>query len=361
MENIPEASKVSPFLVYYTILSSQIGVGILSFQRHIAEAAGNDAWISIILSGIFIHIILFLIYKILEMSNGDLFDAQKMIFGQKLSALISSFFIIFYGVVGLAVLRTFYKIVEVWMFPDLKTFWIVLLTLLLINYIIYGGFRTVTGFCFFGTMIPIFLLFSFFFAIQFGEFRNLLPILNHSIIDILKGSYNMSLSIIGFEMILLYYPLIKNPQQSKKWAHLGIMTTIIIYLFLGLIALTYFSDLQLKNTIWATLSMWKVVQFPFIERFEYIGIAVWGLVILPNICLSFWCASRAMKRVYHVRMRTGIVLLSSVCLAITPFIKTMKQINTLNEWIAKIGFIYIFIYIPFIFLALFIVKKVKKT
>ena len=54
--NVPESKKISPFLVFFLIHSMQSGVGILGFQRFIAKSAGYDAWMSIILSGLMIHI-----------------------------------------------------------------------------------------------------------------------------------------------------------------------------------------------------------------------------------------------------------------------------------------------------------------
>ncbi|WP_448897023.1 hypothetical protein [Cytobacillus pseudoceanisediminis] len=37
---IPDRLKISPFLVFYLIMSMQIGIGVLSYQRVIAKDAG---------------------------------------------------------------------------------------------------------------------------------------------------------------------------------------------------------------------------------------------------------------------------------------------------------------------------------
>ncbi|MBR8646306.1 GerAB/ArcD/ProY family transporter [[Brevibacterium] frigoritolerans] len=31
---------------------------------------------------------------------------------------------------------------------------------------------------------------------------------------------------------------------------------------------------------------------PFVERFEYIGIATWVLVLVPSVCLYMWVSAR---------------------------------------------------------------------
>ena len=43
MHTVSERFKVSPFFVFYTISSVQVGIGILQFQRNIAKEAGYDA------------------------------------------------------------------------------------------------------------------------------------------------------------------------------------------------------------------------------------------------------------------------------------------------------------------------------
>ena len=43
------------------------------------------------------------------------------------------------------------------MFPELKTFWFALVFLLLVIYIVTGGFRTVAGIAFFSIVLPFYI------------------------------------------------------------------------------------------------------------------------------------------------------------------------------------------------------------
>lgn len=357
---IPEKSKVSHYLVFYLISSMQIGIGVLGFQRVIAMTAGYDGWISVLLSGLSIHIIIWIMYKIAETSNGDLISAHTFIFGNLLGKMISFLFIFYFILLAVAVLRTYIEIIQVWMFPDLKTFWYSLGFLLVTIYIIYGGFRTVTGIAFFCTIMPSYLMFTFGSTFPFADFSHILPIFDHKLSDILKASQDMSLTYLGYETLLFYYPYIKDPEKSKKWAHLAIFTTTIIYTILIIITFSYFSEGQLAKTVWATLSMWKIVQLPFVERFEYIGIANWNLIILPNLCLAIWCSSRILKRTVNIKQKKGVFIVSFICLVSVNFFTTRDQINLLNDITGKIGFYMNYIYIPLLFAAVLIVKKVKK-
>jgi spore germination protein AB len=356
---VPERLQISPFLVLYLIMSMQIGIGVLGYQRIIAEAAGYDAWISVLGAGLSIHIIVWMIYKICGTVEGDIVAANAYVFGKKIGALVSSFFIIYLLIFALAVLRTFIEVIQVWMFPEMSIFWFSFVFLLLSVYIVFGGFRTVTGIAFFCIVLPSYLLLTFGFALRFADFRNLLPIFDHSLKEFATSAFKMSLTYIGFEIPLFFYPFIKDAPKSQKWAHLGVFLTTMIYTLLAIITFMYFSEAQLAKSIWATLEMWKIVTMPFVERFEYIGIANWNLIILPNICIALWGASIILKRAFKLRQRKGVIILAIVCLISILFLDTRAKINFLNDWTGKIGFAVTYVYVPFLFFATMIAKKVK--
>jgi spore germination protein AB len=337
----------------------QIGIGILGYQRIIAQGAGYDAWISVLITGLSLHVILWMIYKICESVKGDIVSAHTFVFGNKIGKAISFFSILYYSAYAISVVRTFIEIIQVWMFPELSTFWFTLSLMLLVIYVIFGGFRTVVGVSFFSIILPAYLIFTFVFVLKFSNFHNLLPVFDHSIKEFAISAKNMSLSYLGFEIVLFFYPFIKEPEKSKKWAHLAVLSTTLLYTGLTVLTFAYFSEEQLKRTIWATLQMWRVVQLPFVERLEYIGIANWLLIILPNICLSIWIASRLLKRIVNLKQKIGVFLIAILCLIISVFFQTREQINLLDNYIAKMGFWFTYGYIPLLFTSVLIAKKVK--
>ena len=357
---IPEKAKISPFLVFFLVHTMQFGIGILGFQRLIALTAGYDAWISVIIAGLSIHVILWMMYRILDTVNGDIMSANSYVFGKKVGRLITLPYVLYFLCVALTTLRTFIEVVQVWMFQDMSTFWYAFAFCVLAIYIIFGGFRIVTGIAFFGVVFPSYLIFTFFFTFPYADLRNLLPVFDHSIKDLVKAAYQMSLTYLGYEVLLFFYPFIKDPQKSKKWAHWGVLCTTILYTAITIITFSYFSEGQLQKNIWATLTIWKVVEMPFVERFEYIGIANWNIVILPNFCIALWCGSRILKRAAHLKQKYGVLLLTTIVLITINFFKTRGQINTLITYTGKISFFLNYIYIPTLFFLVLFIKKVKK-
>lgn len=358
---IPENRKISPFLAFILIFSNQIGIGILSFQRLISKEAGYDGWISILLTGACVHIIMWMIIKMLSSVEGDILSVHEFVFG-KWAAKAAGVVLIIYLYLGMiTVLRSYIEIVQVWMFPRLQTFWFALVFLVLAVYVVTGGLRVVTGMAFISSVLPFYVFFIFLFALPYANFTNLLPVLDHSFTDLLKGCRVMAFSFTGYEPILVYYPFLNKPEKVQKWAHLAVVFCTVLYLYLTVITFAYFPEAQIHKNIWPSLTIWKIIEMPFVERFEYIGIATWCLVILPNICIPLWACSRLAKHIFSIRQRTVVPVLALLFLISVSMISTRKHINFFSSITGAMGFYIDFVYLPLLFLATVIARKVKKS
>jgi spore germination protein (amino acid permease) len=360
LKPVPENRKISHFLTFYLMASMQIGVGVLGFQRIIARIAGYDSWISVIIAGVSTNIIMWFMYKLMENSNGDLIDVHRGLFGKWIGTLANFGFVLYFIALLITVLRTYIELVEVWMFPDFSTFWFGTAFLLLCIYIIYGGFRTVTGIAFFAFVLPLYITIIFGLALSFSDFRHFLPIWDHSFKEIMNASQSMSLTYTGYEIIVFFYPFIKDPEKSKKWTHFGLIFTMILYLYTVFVSFSFYTQEQLSKNIWATLTTFKIVHLPVAERFEYIGIANWCLIILPKVCLSLWCAARILKKTVKLNQRIGVFLISALSLFSMMFFKTRGQIDFLNVFAGGAGFLVNYFYIPLLTVLVLFVNKMKK-
>lgn len=360
MNPIKEQLQISTFLVFYIFLSVQVGIGVLNFQPGIVKYAGFDAWISIIIAGIFIHVIVRLQYMMLNKNKQDIIEIHKETFGKWIGGFFSALLCTYFIFLGIIVIRSYIEVLQTWMFPELKTWAFCLAILPLIYYIISGGFRTVTGIAFMGAVLPAYLILPFLFPIKFSNFHALLPIFSHSLVNISLAAKEMTLSYLGFSVLLFFYPFIVDAKKSEKWAHLAIMMTTFVYLFIAIISFSYFSEEQLIRTLWATLGLWKIVEMPFVERFEYIGVASWLIVILPNACLMYWAVSRGFKRLFHIKQKTILIIIIVITFIVNILLKDTIIINRYSIIISNIGFYFIAAYIPFIFCIYFIRTKMRE-
>ncbi|WP_163100495.1 GerAB/ArcD/ProY family transporter [Peribacillus alkalitolerans] len=357
---VNKSDQVSPFLVFFLISKVQVGVGVLGFQRIIIQDAGNDAWIAVIVAGIFFSMAIWLMYKLLDQENKDIVGIHQNIFGKWFGGLISMIWIVYWLATGISIFRAYIEVVQAWVFPQINVLTFSVILALLVYYTISGGFRTVTGICFLGVVIPAYLILTFIFPLEFTAFRNLLPIWNHSIKEISLASKDMTYSYLGISTLLMYYPLIKHAKTSQKWAHLGNFLTMSLYLIVIIITIAYYSEAQVSKYIWATLSIWKIVEMPFVERFEYIGITSWVLVILPNICLTVWAASKGTSRIFNLKEKKVSIALLVVLVTVSYLLNGRHAINLFIDWMSKVGYYLLFAYLPLLVIVSTLKSKLRK-
>jgi spore germination protein (amino acid permease) len=358
---LKENNMVSGFFVFFLIHASLIGVGLLSFQHLIYESAGNDAWISVLIMGLSLHIIIWMIFKMLGNPAKDIVDLHRILLGKYLGSAVSFIMIGYYFLLALTVFRGYIEIIQIWMFPNLRTWILAFLFALILYYAISGGFRVIVGYCFFGVVFGSLLPLLLYFNLNYGRFINVLPMFNHSIKDLLASSANSGIMFMGFESLLLYFPFIKAPEKNAKWAHLGLLLSTFKYAVLIIVTLMYFSQGLLSHTYWPTLVMIKVIEFTFFARIEFLFICIWLMVIIPMLCLSIWSCTRIIKRVTNLKPTLSLCLiLLATFLSSLPFNDRVK-IEWLGKHVVKLGFYFIYVYIPLIFLLYFIHSKASRS
>ncbi|MGD6962451.1 GerAB/ArcD/ProY family transporter [Fictibacillus phosphorivorans] len=361
MSQISENKQISPYMAFYMVTTMQIGVGILGFERYIAKSAGHDAWISVIIGGLSFNVLIWMIYRVLSKENADIIGVHKNLFGRWIGGALSFLLLIYFSSTILTVLRTYIEVIQIWVFPELNTAVIAIILLGLAYSYVIGGIRVVAGLSVLGFFITLPLFLLKYYALKNAHYTNLLPILDHSFSDLMAATKGVTLDYLGFELILLYLPFLKQPEKSQKWAHLGNLFTMFTYLITVFVSFVYFNQEQLQHTIWATLTLWKIVDLPFAQRFEYAGIALWLFVVLPNICIGLWSVSRGIHRLYKIKQKSALRTILFVIFICCILVVDRQQVDILNTKVSQIGFYILYAYIPFLFVIQLISGKVRKT
>ncbi|RJS60207.1 GerAB/ArcD/ProY family transporter [Bacillus sp. PK3_68] len=355
-----EDKKVSPYLAFYIVNSMQLGVVALSFERFIAKEAGHDAWISVVIAGFAIGIILWMTYQIVIKGENDITVIHRDLFGKWLGGLLTLLVLAYMILIFVVIMRSYIEVIQVWMFPHLQTWYMGLILSVLVYLYFVGGFRVMVGLCVIGFFMTIPLLLLKIFPLRHAHLSYILPVMEHSPAELLAGAKQMAIIFTGFEIILFCYPFIKQAARSQKWAQLGSAFSTFIYLLAALVSLLYFSEGQLERTIWPTLTLWKIADFPFVERFEYAGIAIWLFVMLPNLCLYMWAVTRGIKQLFSIQQKKSVIPLLFLAICASSLIQTGVQIRHFNTFVDWISFYFIFAYIPFIYFFQLICKKMRR-
>ncbi|WP_077325666.1 GerAB/ArcD/ProY family transporter [Virgibacillus siamensis] len=359
---IKAKDKVSPLMVFFVITASQVGVGVLGFQSVIIKYAGHDAWISVMLAGVGISAVIWIMYAMLNKDEyGDIVSIHTFVLGKWIGSVLTVIFSIYMLALAIVVMRTYLEIIQVWMFPHLSIWATMLFLLPLIYYIINGKFRTVVGVSFFGVVYPSFLILTMFFPLKYSRVANIMPVLDHTVIEIIQSSYLAILNFMGFAALLVFYPFVEKARTSQKNAHYGNLYITLLYTLICVVSFVYYNQYELKETIWATLGLWKIMELPIIARFEYFGIATLFFSILPNIALYTWASGRALSRQLNISHRKITYVLLGIIFIACLLFDDRKGVNFLNSIAGKIGSYFLFVYIPILFVLHWIRRKVSKN
>ncbi|ANN32978.1 hypothetical protein A9498_16120 [Bacillus thuringiensis serovar coreanensis] len=94
---------------------------MLGFERISAKLVGNDAWISTLLFGISVNVMIWIIYQILNQGNGDIIAINQNVLGKWIGGLLNFIFLSYIVLLGATTLHTYIEVVHVWMFPSISS------------------------------------------------------------------------------------------------------------------------------------------------------------------------------------------------------------------------------------------------
>ncbi|MEG6591318.1 GerAB/ArcD/ProY family transporter [Paenibacillus barengoltzii] len=350
-QNVKPSSQVSAYFTWFLVHGVQTGIGMLNFQQKITRGAQQDAWVSLLGVGVLMHFVIFMLFRLMRMAeDGDIFSLHRQLFGNLMGKALSLLLFFYCVLICVGQIRPYVEVIHVWVFPDSALWQIALIILAAAAYIVSGGFRVVTGICLLCVFIPSLILPTLYFPMNLAHWNNLLPIMNHDLGDYITSAMNSLYIFLGPEFLLFYYPFLKDKRKAHKWAHLATAYTTALYLLVLFTTLGYFNMMQLERTIWPTLVLSKIIRLAFLERFDYIYIFNWLLVIFPICSISIWAAVRILHHTLKLPRKWALWITLIVVMGVIISMRTPVSIERMELLISHIGGFLTFGYLPLLFL-----------
>ncbi|PWK07862.1 GerAB/ArcD/ProY family transporter [Tumebacillus permanentifrigoris] len=353
---IPKRLLFNASMLVFVIQANQVGVGVLGFHRLIAKYVRQDAWIAIVIAGLAVHLILWVMVATLRMfDSSDLYGIHDAVWGKWLGRVLNALYTAMLAAPTLVIIETYIEVIQTWISVDIPSWFVSLSLLLLVIYGVLGGLRIIVGFCLLSVLSTIWLVLLAYYPLQYAVWSHLLPVFEAKLPDLLTAVQKMALTLSGFEIIYFVYPFVRDKHHAYRYSQIAALITNLIYLIAMLTATVYFSQEQLLHNIWAQLSILKIIQLPFLERFEYLIIPLWVLVILPNMLLYTWATTRGLKHVFHLSQKKGVYAVALITLGLGFLFNTRQKVNQLNDLFNTFYLYAVFLY-P---LLLYVVALIK--
>lgn len=341
---------LSPSQVMSLITSTIIGVGVLTLPRSVSESAHQSGWISVLISGFLMLLLLWSIVKIgqhypgvslLFTSEGDGSTNRAGKLGRIIILLILFFYIVYWLFVTAGVARTFGEVVVTAVLVRTPLEVIVGTMLFLAFIMVLYDLEVMTRVN--EALLPIIiipLLFIALLAFQSADFIRLMPLVAVDRQNLLKGAVAATFSFQGFELIALYLGhLNAGSKQTRRAALLGVSIPILVYVLIVIAGIASFGYEELERLIWPTLELVKTTEVPglILERLESAFLGVWVAAVFTTIANYFFSACFAVKKL--LRLRTHRYLAVGILPVLYYLAMWPENVHQLFDYMQYLGYV----------------------
>ncbi|WP_134684160.1 GerAB/ArcD/ProY family transporter [Brevibacillus migulae] len=304
--------KLNTFHVIFLVQNVIIGMNLLTLPHDMSAMGYNQWWILFII-GVLAQLTLIPMYLLgIRYPNQNLYTINEILLGKWLGKL-SNLVLLVYSLLTIATVSEVYiRLVQTVTLPE-RTVRVPLFLLVCVAlYIAHGGIKAVARFCILGFFATIWLVYYLQWGLQKGIFVHIYPLLNLSMFEVLDGLREGSPAVLGYELMLLYFPYIQHQKKALRHASIGLWISVATYVAVSFTSVVYFSEWQMEHLMYPVLNLFKAVELSFLERIENFGIAIWIFLILTTISAYLWAAKISLDSILEKRRAIYFVLVGLV-------------------------------------------------
>lgn len=360
------STYLTPFQLSMVIIQAQLGLGSLSLPYHLFLKSGADGWISLIIAGIGIQILLTIYYLLLNSQKETLLEIAYSFLGKHFGKTIAIGYFIYFAYSSFVVLVTFSNIMDTWVLK-LTPRWVVLLPLVLLSiYLVRESLILIARFFVIVSILIIFLVSLLLIAFTNFHYEYLFPIGQSGIQKILEGSLASVNALLGFEILLFIFPFIgvakdTNKKKKKSNIYLSIslanLFTILLYVFICILCFTFFSADEIVLVPLPVLYMLKAFTSTIVDRVDLLFIPMWCTTVITTFMCYLYLSSISLAKLLNLKEHSSTVAWVGLLIFIFSIIPTNNlSIDILtNSW-GKISLIFV-VAIPILLYLIYFVKR----
>lgn len=295
------------------LVTTAIGVGILSLPSQMATILDNDGWIPIIIGGLLFIPILIMIDRLYKMyPNRTIVEIGMEIYGRLFFSVFMIIILVYLVMFEAYTLRVFGEVVKSYLL-EVTPIEVIMLTLLLaVSYLARSELTVVARTA--NMIYPILLgliIFLIVLSIPNSEPTNMLPAFQSDLKNIPKGIMASLFSFTGYEIIFIAYPYSEDTDNRLKYVIRGLLIVTVIYVIVFVICLCLFGIDQLKREIWPTMALANEVDFGgyYVENVEGIVLALWSFVVYSTSGPILFFAGRILSKIFNTKSHDLFIFL----------------------------------------------------
>ncbi|WDV46009.1 endospore germination permease [Clostridiaceae bacterium M8S5] len=347
------------------MISSVIGVGILSLPSDLAEVVGTDGWIILIITGLLSMAALYVITKLmLSYKDYTLIEIGRELVGRPIGDIVSLVYLIYAIIYIGLIVRIFAEVAKMFLLINTPIEIIIITMLLTTAHLTRKGIECIARIIQVTiplVIIPIIILWLSLFPNL--DISNILPAFRTNFISMAKGIPVAFFSFTGIEIIYFTTIYVKNPKKSIKFNMIALASIVGIYIMAFIVCIFRFGKEETVHLIWPTLSLMKTINLPgaFIENVEGVVMALWVLMVLGTLVVQFYCGAQVLSRVtgskeFDFFVLPMILFIYFVALLPDNIVSVYNYIYMLNKYLSS----FLIIVVPVVYYIVSLLKKKKR-
>ncbi len=318
---------LNKYHVIFLVQSSMVGVGLLTLPQQLSALETSQVFAPLLFGLIATVILWMIIWLLRKFPNDNIFQINEKLLGKFIGKIVNIYIVVEYLFLIAGIINHYLHLIQSTALPLQTTTAPVIVLLLLLIYIVNGGVLTIARFCILTFFLTTPMVYFLSWGLQQGDLRHLLPLFNFTGQELYLALKNGFISLLGFELMMFYFPNIKHQKKAFQHGAIGIWISTLITFATTTTSVVYNSPWQLKHVEFPVLNLFKAGGFSFVERIDIFGITLWVFLILSTVTLYFWSAKKGMECLFSKRQTFYYYLMIIIifCIIKLPFKRGMQE------------------------------------
>lgn len=342
---------ITTIQVVAVIVSTIIGIGILSIPRGMSETGGSAAPL-ITASGFPLAFLgcWFTAAVCRKFPNESLFIFSRRLLGRGLADIFSVLISLFFAFSTGITMRQFGEVCVAVVFKKTPIEAVILLMLILCTLSIR---RNIVKFTYVHIFYLPFILVSvigiIIVSLRSVDTLNLMPITGNHLTysSFFKGMLTSAALFQGTFILTLLVPVMKNPHQALKAGAYALLIIGLVYVMIVIITVGMFGSQETKLLSYPTLETARSISIGggILERFDALFITVWVVSIFTTIFTNYYLATYSVQQVIRIkdhRLISSFTLPLIFIFSLIP--RDIYQVHTIAFMTGVIGLILLTFY-----------------
>lgn len=349
--------------LFFLIIKTQIGIGLLSLPAKIQGSAKGDAWISVLVAGAAIQLLLIVYWQLLKkFPNHTLSEITVRVFGAYIGKTLNLIYYVFFILIAGYASTVYVQLIQTWML-SMTPGWVLLLLIIGTGiYLALENLRVIARF-----FVLTSVLFGLLILISFLNFNNevqvsnILPIGESGFMQILKGSEKTFFSMLGFEVILYFFAQVEGNRKGMfRVVTLANCFVTLFYTYFVFICLIGFSPKALEQVNEPVLYIFKGLSYQLFDRMDLIFLTIW-IVPMTATIVSYLCLAGKSLTANQSSYRKLVWISGLLVYLIGWYLSTLENIDFFYKWL-QYGYLIMIAPLPILlWLVSFLLKNNEKV